>query len=91
MIDLIEMIGLIAGLCTTAAFLPQVIKVWRYRSTKDISLMMYIIFCLGVALWFFYGVFVGSLAILLANAITFILAFFILLIKIKNLKKEESL
>jgi MtN3 and saliva related transmembrane protein len=90
MIDLIEIVGLIAGLCTTMAFLPQVIKVWQHRSTKDISLMMYIIFCFGVALWFFYGFFVGSLALLLANAVTFILAFFILLMKIKNLKKEES-
>lgn len=84
MINWIESIGLLAGICTTCAFLPQVIHVVRTQSTRDISLLMYIILCSGVGLWFIYGLFLSSLSIVLANGVTFVLAFIILILKIKN-------
>lgn len=77
-----ELIGLIAGACTTLAFLPQVLQVWRTRSTRDISLGMYIIFCCGLSLWLFYGYMMGAISIVLANALTLILAFTILIMKL---------
>ena len=49
-------IGFIAALLTTVAFLPQALKVWQTRSAKDVSLGMYMLFTLGVALWLIYGV-----------------------------------
>jgi MtN3 and saliva related transmembrane protein len=52
----IQLLGLFAGGCTTIAFLPQVIKTWKSRSAKDLSLSMFSIFCLGVALWLVYGI-----------------------------------
>jgi len=52
----IEIIGLIAATLTTACFIPQVYKVWKEKSTKDISLVMYIVFMIGLALWLYYGI-----------------------------------
>src|SRR5688572_13677456 len=51
----IQILGLVAGALTTAAFLPQVIKTWKSRSAKDLSLGMFSLFCLGVAMWLVYG------------------------------------
>ncbi|MFH1038597.1 MAG: SemiSWEET transporter [PVC group bacterium] len=76
-------IGFIAAAFTTLAFLPQVIKTWRIRETKDISLLMYVIFLVGVFLWLCYGVLLGDYPISIANAVTFILALIILIAKIK--------
>lgn len=80
--ELMTLIGLAAGFCTTAAFLPQVIKTWKSRSAKDLSLGMYSIFCTGVLLWLIYGIMISDLPIILANAITLILAVSILFFKL---------
>ena len=78
-----EFIGFAAGTLTSLAFLPQVIKVWKTKSTKDISLLMFIILCSGAFLWFIYGIIINSLPVILANAITFVLAIIILIFKIR--------
>lgn len=78
----IEIIGFTAGACTTLSFLPQVLKVWKTRTAEDISLLMYIIFCFGVVLWFIYGYCLGSISMIIANIITFSLALPILIMKI---------
>lgn len=80
--NLMTLIGLAAGFCTTAAFLPQVIKTWKSKSAKDLSLGMYSIFCTGVLLWLIYGIMISDLPIILANAITLILAVSILFFKL---------
>lgn len=72
-----------AGALTTLAFLPQVIQVWKTKSAKDISLGMFVLFCIGVALWLVYGLLIFSLSIIIANGVTFCLAFLILLFKLK--------
>lgn len=72
--DYIGLIGIAAGICTTIAFLPQVLKTWRTKSAKDLSLGMFSIFCTGVALWLTYGILIRDLPIILANSFTFILA-----------------
>jgi MtN3 and saliva related transmembrane protein len=76
-------IGLVAACLTTSAFLPQLIKVWRSKSAKDVSLVMFVVFTLGIALWFLYGLIRNDLVIILANAITFLLALAILLLKLR--------
>jgi MtN3 and saliva related transmembrane protein len=78
MIDKNELIGLIAAVCTTFAFLPQVIKVWKTKQTKDLSLRMYTIMFIGICLWFVYGLRINSLSIILANIVTGVLVFTIL-------------
>lgn len=78
----VTLIGLAAGFCTTIAFLPQVIKTWKSRSAKDLSLGMYTIFCTGVALWLAYGLLISDLPIILTNMATLILALSILFFKL---------
>jgi MtN3 and saliva related transmembrane protein len=81
--DYIEIIGLVAAALTTTAFVPQVYKTWKEKSTKDISLSMYTVLFTGVVLWLVYGINLGSLPIILANTITSVLLIFMLYMKIK--------
>ena len=76
-------IGFFAAFCTTIAFLPQAIKVYKTKSTKDISLYMFLIFTIGVLSWLIYGLIINDLPVILANAVTLILSFFILIYKIR--------
>jgi MtN3 and saliva related transmembrane protein len=81
--DAITIIGLIAALFTTVSLLPQLIKVYKTKSTKDISTWMFTLFGIGVLLWFVYGVFVNYLPIIVANSLAFIQATVILFFKAK--------
>jgi MtN3 and saliva related transmembrane protein len=82
--DFTNILGFAAAFLTTTAFLPQVLKVWRSRSTRDISLPMLITFIAGITLWLIYGVMVKAAPIIIANAITLILNLLILRFKIKH-------
>jgi len=79
----ITILGLIAGALTTFSFLPQVIKTWKLKETKDISLGMYALISIGVFLWLAYGLFKKDLPIILANGIGLILVLIILFFKLK--------
>lgn len=79
---LIELIGFIAGASTTAAFVPQALKTWRTRSAEDLSLLMYLVFTLGVTCWLIYGIGVGSRPVIAANAVTLMLVLSVLAMKI---------
>ena len=84
MIDIIiKYIGYFAAFCTTIAFLPQAIKVYKSKSTKDISLYMFLIFTIGVLSWLIYGLIINDWPVILANAVTLVLSLFILIYKIK--------
>ncbi len=85
-----EIIGIIAGFCTTASFVPQVLHTWRTKSVEDISLRMYLLFCSGVALWLVYGLLIGSLSVVLANAVTLVLAASVLVMKLRFNKSSDS-
>ena len=80
---IVKYIGFFAAFCTTIAFLPQAIKVFKSKSTKDISLYMFLIFTIGVLSWLVYGLIINDMPIILENAVTLILSFFILIYKIK--------
>ena len=77
-----ELLGLIAGLFTTIAFVPQVVKIWKSKHAHDVSLAMFAIFSAGVALWIVYGFIIGSLPVILANSVTFALALAVLILKL---------
>lgn len=80
---LLDGIGSIAATLTTVAFVPQVWQVWRTRHTHDISLGMYAIFTCGVAMWLVYGLLLGAWPIIIANAITLLLAGAVLTMKLR--------
>ncbi len=76
--DLATALGTVAGILTTAAFVPQVLKTWRTRSARDISGVMFAAFSVGVALWIVYGVMVRSAPVVIANSVTLVLALAVL-------------
>lgn len=84
MIDQNEIIGLFAAVCTTFAFIPQVMKVWKTKQTKDLSLRMYSIMFIGIILWLVYGIQIDSLSIIMANVVTATLVGTILVYIIKG-------
>ena len=86
--DYITIIGLIAAVFTTISLCPQLIKVWKTKSTKDISMGMFSLFCVGVFLWFVYGVLVNDLPIMIANSLAFIQATIIIFFKMKYKQKD---
>lgn len=77
-------LGLLAGTLTTIAFVPQVVKTWRTRSTHDISLGMFAILLAGIVAWLVYGAIIGDLPLIAANAVALVLAGIILVFKIRN-------
>lgn len=81
--DIINLVGSLAAFCTTISFLPQVIKIYRMKEARDISLLMYVIFSLGIFLWLCYGAMIGSMPIIIANTITLTFSLFILFMKVK--------
>jgi len=79
----IDLVGMLAGALSTVAFVPQVWRVWRTRSARDLSLPMYLIFTTGVALWFVYGVMLGAAPIIVCNGLTLLLAGTVVAMKLK--------
>jgi MtN3 and saliva related transmembrane protein len=88
MIDNIELIGLLAATLTTIAFIPQVFKVIKTKSSDGLSLTTYLIFIIGVGLWLIYGLIKSSISMIIGNGITFILAFLIIYYILRNKKSN---
>jgi MtN3 and saliva related transmembrane protein len=76
-------LGLVAASLTTLAYIPQVVKTWKSKSSKDLSLKMLLTFCIGVTLWLIYGVLEKDTPIIIANSVTLLLAFTLLFFKFK--------
>jgi MtN3 and saliva related transmembrane protein len=81
--ELVDFIGYIAATLTTAAFLPQVLQVWKSKSTKDLALPTLLSFILGVGMWLAYGLLLKSTPVIIANAVTLVLNLVILRFKLK--------
>ena len=79
-----NIIGYFAAFLTTAAFLPQAIHSWKTRDLSGISLPMYSMFSLGVACWLIYGLMINSWPVIVANAITLLLACAVLILKLMH-------
>ena len=80
--ELHDIIGYPAAFLTTAAFIPQAWKSWRTRDLSGISLPMYAMFTLGVALWMVYGMLINSFPVFAANVVTLLLSSTVLMLKI---------
>jgi len=81
--DTITLVGFIAGTLTTVAYVPQVIRSWKLKETKDISLSMLVLYAVGVSLWLVYGIWMDALPIIAANGISLGLILILLGIKLK--------
>ena len=81
--DGITLLGLVAATLTTLAFLPQVIKTWRTRSARDISLWMFLMLVAGICLWLTYGILIADIPLIAANVVTLALALVILVFKLR--------
>jgi MtN3 and saliva related transmembrane protein len=79
-----EWIGYAAATLTTAAFVPQAVKILRSRDARSVSLGMYLVLLAGVALWCCYGVALGSWPIIAANVVTFGLVLAIVILKLRH-------
>lgn len=82
--DLHNLVGYAAAILTTVAFVPQALKSWATRDLSGVSLPMYSLFTVGMAMWLIYGVMLDSWPIIIANAITIVLASVVLALKVKH-------
>ena len=78
-----NLIGFIAAVCTTICFIPQLLKAWKTKSTKDVSLTMFILLIFGVLMWLAYGFLINSMPVIAANVFTLVIAVGILLLKLR--------
>ncbi len=77
-------LGVIAAICTTCSFLPQVIKILRSKRTNDVSFLMYAILSTGLFLWLIYGFLLMDLPLIMANTVSLTLAMCVLVLKIRH-------
>ncbi|HSA38895.1 MAG TPA: SemiSWEET transporter [Methanoregula sp.] len=80
--DNVVLVGYIAGALTTLSFIPQVVRAWKLKETRDLSLAMLLLFALGILLWTLFGIWTGSMPIIAANVITLGLILILLAMKI---------
>ena len=76
-------LGSIAGLLTTVAFVPQVLRTWQSRSAADLSMSMLVTFALGIVLWIVYGIMLKESPIVVTNVITLILSVALIVMKVR--------
>ncbi|MEW5905058.1 MAG: SemiSWEET transporter [Pseudomonadota bacterium] len=88
--ELGDLLGYPAAFLTTLAFVPQAWQSWRTRDLSGISLPMYAMFTLGVALWLGYGIAIGSTPVIAANFITLLLASIVLWLKIIETRRRDD-
>lgn len=81
--NIFEVLGALAAVITTTAFMPQVYKTWKTKDTKSLSLTMYVSFFIGVTLWTIYGFYLESIPMILANAVTAMSALILIVLKLK--------
>ena len=86
---MIEILGYISATITTIAFLPQIIKTFKTKSAKDVSMGMFILFTTGVFLWIIYGILTNTMPVLIANAVIFCLSLTQIVLKIKYDKLKK--
>ena len=87
---MIDSIGLLAGLLTTTAFIPQVWKIYRTKSGNDISARMFSLFSVGLVLWLIYGILLRSLPLIISNVFTLALALTIIALKIRYREPQRG-
>lgn len=85
----IHMIGIVAGVCTSMSFIPQIAKILKTKHVRDISLQMYIVLTTGIFLWLVYGILIKAFPVILANSVAFLLCVWIVTMKLVYSRGEE--
>jgi MtN3 and saliva related transmembrane protein len=83
-------LGIVAGLCTSFSFVPQITKAWRYGDTTAISKRMYLVSLVAYSLWLIYGLMIVSVPVMLFNALNLVFAGTILALKLRGSKAIEA-
>jgi len=78
-----DLIGYIAAVLTTFSLLPQIIRIWKLKEARDISLFMPLMTSAGSILWLFYGILINETPIIAANAVSLLFSLTVLFITIK--------
>jgi MtN3 and saliva related transmembrane protein len=78
-----ELLGYTAGAITTLTFLPQVIKTWKEKSAKDVSLVMFIIAAVNETMWIFYGILKTDWVIILTNSVILVMSLTMIFLKLR--------
>lgn len=85
--DSFEIVGFIAAFLTTISFVPQVYKTWKTKEVADLSIVMYLAMFAGVGLWLVYGIHIKSPSMVVANSVTMLLVFLVIIFKIRYREK----
>mgnify|MGYP005645785039 CR=1 FL=1 len=83
----IEIVGFLAAILTTSAYIPQVYKIWKTKNAESVSLSMYLVMFFGISLWLIYSIIINKPSLILANTITLLIILMIFYFKIKSKKK----
>jgi MtN3 and saliva related transmembrane protein len=81
--DTTTILGYVAGALTTMSLVPQVMKIWKTKSARDVSLGMFLIFSVGISLWIAFGFSIHSMPVIIANSVSLLLGFVVLWMKFK--------
>ncbi len=84
-----NIIGYISAVCTTIAYVPQVLKVYKTKSTRDISLGMFLLMSAGITGWLAYGILLNKMPIIAANFISLLLTLYIFWVKLKHNYRDK--
>ena len=87
--DWTNIMGYLAGTCTTLAVVPQIYKAWRTGEAKNVSLKMYLVLLTGLGLWFFYGKGINDLPIMIFNGVAFLLNLFMVCLILRHGKRRR--
>ncbi len=83
-------LGMVAGLCTSFSFVPQVLKAWRHGDTEALSKRMYVAALMSYSLWIVHGLLIASTPVILFNALNLIFAGAILVLKLRGLPSSGA-
>lgn len=85
---MIDVLGFVAGIFTTIAVLPQIIKSWKSKEVKNVSPIMFGVLMLGVGLWVIYGILKNDLPIIITNGVSFALNSVMLILMLRFRKQK---
>jgi MtN3 and saliva related transmembrane protein len=86
-----ETVGLAAACLTTFSFLPQAIRIWRTRSARDVSLVMYVMMTTGCCLWLIYGLLIQSVSLIFSNGVGVLMVGSVLALKLRDMLRPRNL
>jgi len=83
-------LGIVAGVCTSFSFVPQVIKAWRNGDTEAISKRMYLASLAAYSLWIVHGVMIASTPVMMFNGLNLVFAGTVLGLKLRVLRSSGA-